>query len=384
MAIIAIKKLFDDISNEEKLNALKKTTIITAGFAVLILLGKLFGFFDFVGGNDGYYRQNYGQEFVDALREDRASFLTMDTFRTLIFVLLSAGTIYLFLKKKFNETKVIIAFAFLIIVDLVSVDRRYVNNEDFVSKIKMERPYQANKADLQILKDDSNYRVYDLTSGGAKASYFHNALGGYHAAKPKRYQDLYEFYLSNNNINVLNMLNAKYIIGQGENGEPFPYVNNEANGNAWFVKQLKNVETADQEIKALDSLDNKNVAIFSIAELQEKKFQVDSTASIKVETYKPNYIKYNSNNSNDGFAVFSEMYYSNGWNAYIDGNLMPHYKVNYALRGLQIPKGKHTVEFKFEPKVVKTGSQIALASSVILFLLIIGGLFYQFKTSKPE
>ncbi|WP_336069364.1 YfhO family protein [Mesoflavibacter sp. CH_XMU1404-2] len=384
LAIIAIKKLFDNTSDEEKLNALKKTTIITAGFTVLILLGKLFGFFDFVGGNDGYYRQNYGQDFVDALREDRASFLTMDTFRTLIFVLLSAGIIYLFLKKKFTETKVILAFTVLIVVDLVSVDRRYVNNEDFVSKIKMERPYQANKADLQILKDDSNYRVYDLTSGGAKASYFHNALGGYHAAKPKRYQDLYEFYLSNNNINVLNMLNAKYIIGQGENGEPFPYVNNEANGNAWFVKQLKNVENADQEIKTLDSLDNKNVAIFSIAELQEKTFQVDSTASIKVETYKPNYIKYSSNNPNDGFAVFSEMYYGNGWNAYIDGNLKPHYKVNYALRGLQIPKGKHTVEFKFEPKVIETGSKIALASSVLLFILIIGGLFYQFKNRKPE
>lgn len=384
LAIIAIKKLFDDTSNEEKLNALKKTTIITAGFAVLILLGKLFGFFDFVGGNDGYYRQNYGQDFVDALREDRASFLTMDTFRTLIFVLLSAGIIYLFIKKKFNETKVILAFTVLIVVDLVSVDRRYVNNEDFVSKIKMERPYQANKADLQILKDDSNYRVYDLTSGGAKASYFHNALGGYHAAKPKRYQDLYEFYLSNNNINVLNMLNAKYIIGQGENGEPFPYVNNEANGNAWFVKQLIKVKNADQEIKALDSLDNKNVAIFSMAELQEKTFQVDSTASIKVETYKPNYIKYSSNNSNDGFAVFSEMFYGNGWNAYIDGNLKPHYKVNYALRGLQIPKGKHIVEFKFEPKVIETGSKIALASSVLLFILIIGGLFYQFKNRKPE
>lgn len=385
LAIFALVRLFNNFSNdEEKLNALKKTTMITAGFAVLILLGKLFGVFDFVGGNDGYYRQNYGQDFVDALREDRANFLTMDTFRTLIFVLLSAGIIYLFLKKKFNETKVIIAFAVLIVVDLVSVDRRYVNNEDFVSKIKMERPYQANKADLQILKDDSNYRVYDLTSGGAKASYFHNALGGYHAAKPKRYQDLYEFYLSNNNINVLNMLNAKYIIGQGENGEPFPYVNNEANGNAWFVKQLKKVDNANQEIKALDSLDNKNVAVFSLSELQEKKFQVDSTASIKVETYQPNYIKYTSNNQNEGFAVFSEMYYGNGWNAYIDGNLKPHCKVNYALRGLQIPKGKHTIEFKFEPKVVKTGSQIALASSVILFLLIIGGLFYQFKNIKPE
>ena len=248
----------------------------------------------------------------------------------------------------------------------------------------MERPYQANKADLQILKDDSNYRVYDLTSGGAKASYFHNALGGYHAAKPKRYQDLYEFYLSKNNINVLNMLNAKYIIGQGENGEPFPYLNNDANGNAWFVKQLKNVENADQEIKILDSLDNKNVAVFSITNLKAKTFKVDSTASIKVETYKPNYIKYSSNNSNDGFAVFSEMYYGNGWNAYIDGNLKPHYKVNYALRGLQIPKGKHTVEFKFEPKVIETGSKIALASSVLLFILIIGGLFYQFKNRKPE
>ena len=385
LAIFALVRLFNNFSNdEEKLNALKKTTMITAGFTVLILLGKLFGIFDFVGGNDGYYRQNYGQEFVDALREDRASFLTMDTFRTLIFVLLSAGIIYLFLKKKVSETKVILAFAVLIVVDLVSVDRRYVNNEDFVSKIKMERPYQANKADLQILKDDSNYRVFDITSGGAKASYFHNALGGYHAAKPKRYQDLYEFYLSKNNINVLNMLNAKYIIGQGENGEPFPYVNNDANGNAWFVKQLKKVETADQEIKALDSLDNKNETVFSSVELNARTFKVDSTASIKVETYKPNYIKYSSNNPNDGFAVFSEMFYANGWNAYIDGKLEPHYKVNYALRGLQIPKGNHTVEFKFEPKVIETGSKIALASSVVLLLLIIGGLFYQFKTSQLE
>ncbi len=385
LAIFALVRLFNNFSNdEEKINVLKKTTMITAGLAVLILLGKLFGIFDFVGGNDGYYRQNYGQEFVDALREDRASFLTMDTFRTLIFVLLSAGIIYLFLKKKVNETKVILAFAVLIAVDLVSVDRRYVNNDDFVSKIKMERPYQANKADLQILKDDSNYRVFDITSGGAKASYFHNALGGYHAAKPKRYQDLYEFYLSKNNINVLNMLNAKYIIGQGENGEPFPYVNNDANGNAWFVKQLIKVENADQEIKALDSLDNKNQAVFSSVELKAKTFKVDSTASIKVETYKPNYIKYSSNNPNDGFAVFSEMFYANGWNAYIDGNLKPHYKVNYALRGLQIPNGKHTIEFKFEPKVIETGSKIALASSVVLLLLIIGGLFYQFKTSQSE
>ena len=385
LAVFALVRLFNNFSkDEEKLKALKYTTIITAGLAVLFLLAKLVGIVDFIGETDGIFRQNYGQGFVDALREDRANFFTTDTLRTLVFVLLSAGIVYLFLKKKLTQTKVILAFAVLIVVDLVGVDRRYVNNEDFVSAIRMERPYQANKADLQILKDKSHYRVYDLTSGGAKASYFHNALGGYHAAKPKRYQDLYEFYLSKNNKNVLNMLNAKYIIGQGENGEPFPYVNNEANGNAWFVKTLKQVKTSDDEIKSLDTLDNKNIAVFSLDELKNKSFTVDSTASIKVETYTPNYIKYLSENPNDGFAVFSEMYYSNGWNAYIDGNLKPHYKVNYALRGLEIPKGKHTIEFKFEPKVVKTGSQITLASSVLLLLLLLGGLFYEIKYKKAE
>jgi len=385
LAVFALVRLFNNVvKTEEKLKALKNTVIITAGLAILFLLGKAVGIIDFVGGIDGRIREGNGQAFLDALREDRASFFTQDTLRTLLFVLLTAGVIYFFLKKKLNETKVIVILGLLIIVDLVSVDKRYVNNEDFVSKLQMERPYQANKADLEILKDNTNYRVYDLTSGGAKTSYFHNALGGYHAAKPKRYQDLYEFYISKNNINVLSMLNAKYIIGQGEDGSPFPFVNNDANGNAWFVENTKKVSSADAEILALDTLNTIKTAIYSEGVSDKtnlpKTFVVDSLVSIKTLDYKPNYIKYQSDNVNDGFAVFSEMYYGSGWNAYIDGVLKPHAKVNYALRGLEVPNGKHIIEFKFEPNVVKSGSTIALASSILLVLLVLGGLIYGVKS----
>ncbi|QXP59044.1 YfhO family protein [Olleya sp. HaHaR_3_96] len=384
LAVFALVRLFNDVvKTEEKLNALKYTVLITGGLAILFLLLKSIGLIDFIGGIDGRIRNANGQDFLDALREDRASLFTTDTLRTLLFVLLAAGAIYLFLKNTLNETKAIVILGVLIVIDLVSVDKQYVNNDDFVSKLIMERPYAPNKADLQILTDQSNYRVYDITSGGAKASYFHNALGGYHAAKPKRYQDLYEFYISKNNINVLSMLNAKYIIGEGEDQKPFPFVNNDANGNAWFVQNLQKVESPTEEILALDTLENKVTAVYSNGFKGKmnvpKTFKTDSLASIKAIDYKPNYIKYQSNNLNDGFAVFSEMYYGSGWNAYIDGQAKPHYKVDYALRGMEIPKGKHAIEFKFEPQVVKTGSTIALASSILLMLLVLGGLFFGLK-----
>ncbi|WGD34423.1 YfhO family protein [Olleya sp. YS] len=387
LAVFALVRLFNDVvKTEEKINALKYTVAITCGLAILFLFGRFTGIIDFVGGTDGRIRDSYGQPFLDALRDDRASLFTTDTLRTLFFVLLAAGVIYFFLKAKLSETKVVIIIGLLIVVDLVSVNKRYVNNDDFVSKLTMQKPYQPNQADLQILKDNSIFRVYDLTSGAAKASYYHNALGGYHAAKPKRFQDLYEFYISRNNINVLNMLNAKYIIGEGEDGQPFPYVNNDANGNTWFIENLLSFDSADEEIKSLDTLSNKKVAVYSKSAKTKinlpNTFKKDSLSTIKVVDYKPNYIKYESENTNDGFAVFSEMYYGSGWNAYIDGDLRPHIKVNYALRGMEVPKGKHTIEFKFEPEVVKTGSTIALASSILLGLLVLSGLFFGFKSLK--
>lgn len=384
LGIFGLVRLFNDFNKEEeKLKALKLTTIITAGLAVLFLLLKVGGVFDFVGGSDGFYRQNYGQKFIDAVREDRAAIFTTDTLRTLILVLLSAGVIWYYLKQKLSEKIVVVAFTALLLFDLVVVDRRYVNNENFVSAIQVNKPYQTNDADKEILKDKSNFRVYDITTGSTRSSYFHNSLNGYHAAKMRRFNEINDFYLSQNHLGVLNMLNTKYIIAQAEDGQVVPYTNNEANGNVWFIENLVQVEDANTEIKALDTLNTKSSAVYVKPFVKESalanKYAKDSTASIVVIDYKPNYIKYDSYNGNKGFAVFSENYYGQGWQAYIDGQEVSHYRVNYILRGLPIPKGKHTIEFKFEPQVVKTGSSIALASSVLLGILLLGGLFWEFK-----
>ena len=379
LAIFGLVRLFNPLEKlEEKLKALKYTAIITGGLAVVFLLFKS-SLFNFVGANDGLYRQNYGPQFVDAVIKDRKAFFTQDTLRTLILVLLSAGTVFLFIKEKLSEKLVVIIFAGLILFDLIGVDRRYVNNDNFVSSIQVNKPYQANAADKAIQEDPEHFRVLDLTSGGARASYFHNSISGYHAAKLKRFNELYDFHISQNNINVLNMLNTKYIIAQDDDNNIFPYTNTDANGNAWFVSRLEQVNDANSEILKLDSLNTKQVAITSMTGLESKTFATDSSANIQVVTYKPNYIKYHSESSVDGFAVFSEIYYNHGWNAYIDGKLSPYTRVNYVLRAMNIPSGKHTIEFKFEPDVIKSGSKIALVSSVIFGLLCLGGLFYGLK-----
>src|SRR5690606_19910303 len=243
LAIFGLVKLFkDDITHETKLKALKFSAIITGGLALIFLLFKS-SFLDFSGINDGYYRQSYGQAFMDAIKEDRQTLFTKDTIRTFIFVALSALTVFMYLNKKWSQNLVIFIFAGLIVFDLVGVDRRYVNEENFVSAKQVNKPYQANAADLEIMKDTTHYRVFDLTSGAARASYFHNSLGGYHAAKLGRYNELFEYHIMKNNINVLNMLNAKYIIADDEKGNIFPYQNDDANGNAWFVSELNKVNT---------------------------------------------------------------------------------------------------------------------------------------------
>jgi len=385
LAIFGLVKLFNDLDKkEEKLKALKYSAIITGGLAIFFLVFK--SSFDFVGLRDGEYLQAYGPDFIRAVKEDRKSIYTSDTLRTLILVILSAGTIYLFLKDKLKQQWVIVVFGALILFDLVGVDKRYVNNENFVSSIQVNKPYQPNEADNSILSDTTNFRVFDITSSGTKASYFHNSLNGYHAAKLQRYEDVFDFYIVKNNINVLNMFNTKYIIAQDEQGNVFPYENPDANGNAWFIKDFKVVTSANEEIKALDSLDNKNVAVLNktqfTTDFAKDKLQVDSLAEIKAVKYEPNYIKYVSKNSNDGFAVFSEVYYPKGWKTFIDGKEASHIRVNYVLRGMEIPAGNHTIEFKFEPAVIQTGSSIALASSILVGLLLIGGLFYEFRRNR--
>ncbi len=392
LGIFALVRLFNDVvKDEDKLKALKYTVIITAGLAAIFLV---FGSsldaigLDFVGVRDGRYRQAYGQAFVDALQDDRQSLFTSDTLRTLVLVLLSAAVIFYYLKNKLSEKVVILAFLVLIGYDLVSVDKNYVNNDNFVSALKVDKPYQPNGADKQILNDKSHFRVLDMSNEGqrapGKASYYHNSLSGYHAAKLRRFDELLDFHVYQNNINVLNMLNAKYIIAEDDQGNVFPYTNTDANGSAWFVNEVRPLSSANEEIKALDSLDTKTIAVTTMTEDVKGivKYQVDSLASIELKDVRPNYLKYESDNVNDGFVVFSEIYYGKGWNAYIDGSLVPHKRVNYVLRGMSIPTGKHTIEFKFEPKVVKTGSTIALSSSILFGLLCLGGVLFEYKRLK--
>ena len=183
------------------------------------------------------------------------------------------------------------------------------------------------------------------------------------------------------------MLNVKYVIQQDEEGRNVPAVNPDANGNAWFIQNLNKVYTSDQEILALKDLNTKKSAVVNVTKFSDVRrfaFETDSLAAIVLTDYKPNHLTYESNNTKDGVAVFSEMYYAKGWNAYIDGQLNPYFRVDYALRALEIPEGKHKIEFKFEPQVIKTGSTIVLISTILLFILILAAFGFSFWRSRKK
>jgi hypothetical protein len=372
LAALGLAQLFHkDRSSKTKLEALKKSLGIVAGLTVVFLIFKN-SLFDFVGSSDGQFKEYYGASFVEALRLDRSAIFTEDALRTLLLVLAVGGLIFIYLKQKITQNTTIVILGLLLILDLVGVDRRYVNNDNFVSALKVDRPYQASTIDKELLKDTTNFRVLDRSDNSTKSSYFHNSIEGYHAAKLRRFKAVQEFHIDKTNFEVLNMLNTKYIIYQNKEGEVLYFENENTNGNAWFVDAIESFETPDEEILALDKINTNTTAIANASDLKSKRFVKDSMASIQLVDYKLNHLVYETKTTEDGFAVFSEVYYKNGWNATIDGVEVKHYNVNYILRGLEIPKGTHTVVFKFNPSVVTTGSNISLVSSILLVLLILG------------
>ena len=383
MAVCGLYKLFHEkVEEAEKLYALKWSAIITAGLLIVFLLFKSI-LFDFAGANDAMYSQQFGMDFMNALEEDRKAIFTADVMRSLLFVLLSAALIWAFLKGKINRNIVIGGFAVLFLVDLIGVDRRYVNNDDFVQAREMEAPYQMQEADAAILQDTAHYRVFDVSGNPfntGRTSYFHNALGGYHAAKPGRIQDLYDFYISQNNMKILNMLNVKYFIVPTEEGNQAQQ-NPNAFGNAWYVKNIQWVDDTDEEILALKDTDLQSTAIINSKFKEEvnQDFKFDPDASVKLISQQPNELKYKVSAATDQFIVFSEAYYQPGWQAYIDGKKVPHVQANYVLRAMNVPAGEHEIIFRFEPEVIQTGSTIALISSVLIALVLIGGVGYELK-----
>ena len=380
LAVMGLQSFFQ-LDQVQQKKALLQSTLFGVGVMLILFLFK--GTFNFSAASDDYFIKNYGPAFVDALKSDRKTMYSADLLRSAFFILLVAGSLWLYIKNKFAQNTTIILIGLVMIFDLFLVDKKYVSAKDFVSKREIEVPFQATPVDLQILQDSSNYRVFEINGNlsSARASFFHKSIGGYHAAKPRRMQQLFDYQIAKNNLEPLNFLNVKYLIQTDKEGKEFPIANPEANGNAWFVSQVKLVHSADEEMKALDKLDSKNVAIINDKDFEIKKttFAKDSLASITLDSYKPNDLKYTSINSNDGLAVFSEMYYKNGWNAYVDGNKVEHLRANYVLRALPIPAGKHTIEFKFEPEVVKTGSTITLLSFIGMVLLLVAGIYFERK-----
>jgi hypothetical protein len=381
LGILGLSKfLSSKVSYELKWNALKKTTLTLGGLSLLFLLLKSM-LFDFSGTSDSMFLDQYGAKFVRALKEDRKAMFTADTIRSLVFVLLLASALYLYLKKNLKQPMLLGLVGIFILVDLIGVNSRYVNEDDFVPSSVMERPFQPTQADRDILTDDSHYRVYDLTSNplnSARASYFHKSIGGYHAAKPGRMQELFDFYIYEGKQSILNMLNVKYFIFDDE-GQPKAQPNPDHLGNAWFVDQLIPVENANQAILALDTLNPGNTAIVEFNQFSKssKTYDVQSSDKIQLESYSENKLTYSYDSKGERLALFSEIYYPQGWKVFVDSEEVPHFRANYVLRALELPAGKHQITFSFQPDVVKFGGRVSLISFIILVLVVVGGIIYR-------
>jgi uncharacterized membrane protein YfhO len=390
LGVLALKEFFSlKISSEEKIKALKKSLYAFGG---LIFIGFLLAhsFSTFEGIRDTTYL-NIEKEYniigvLDAVIADRKAMLLIDVLRSLFLMLLTAGVLWMFLKSKLKQGIAILIIAVFVLFDLVSVDKKYVNKDDFKSSRKIEKPFIASNADKLILQDKTHFRVGNFSvnpMNDGSTSYFHQSIGGYHAAKMMRYQELFEYQIAKNNMQVLNMLNTKYFIVDNDKGEKQAQQNPDANGNAWFVENVKVVNSANSELQILDSLNTKVSAVIDKSKLLDNvnfNFEKDSTATIKLINYDVTELTYRTKTEKEQFVVFSEIYYKDGWNAYIDGKLTNHFRVNYVLRGMKIPAGEHEIEYKFEPKVIQQGGMISLFSYISIILVFVVWFFYGKKT----
>jgi len=432
MAILALKEM---IEHPQILKEKQKQVFATVGVvaAFILILYAMPRSFDFVTDEETQmlkYQQEEAQkdpQITDKqaiieyfrnievnLENARIAVFRADAMRSFIFILLAGGVLFLLSKSIINKQTSVALLGVLIAVDMWSVDTRYLNYDDFEDKQYFSSEFAPSLADNTILKDtDLNYRVLNLTRSpfnDAYTSYFHKSIGGYHGAKLRRYQDVIDNQLvreiqlvqaaikSQNEqdptvfdiltrTNVLNMLNARYII---YDPQTMPLINMNTLGNAWFVNDYSIVANADAEIKALATFDPSKTAIVDKRflegagkiELPKAEFFDLDTGYIQLTNYAPNRLVYKCKNPKKQLAVFSEIYYNKGWNAYIDGKPTTHIRVNYLLRALVVPQGQHSIEFKFEPKSYYLGNTFSMISSIIVLLLIVGGMVFGARNLK--
>jgi hypothetical protein len=416
MAVLVVTKLLQkDLDLAEAWKKFKTTSIITG--VILVLLGFFYISSSFTGPNDTAIRQNFKQSMlraapgqqvppqmeqqaeqmshnlISAIQSDRKSLMGKDLFRSFILIGLAALLIALYLKKKLSAQILVGGLIVLTAYDLLGVALRYLSSDNYVEPEDYQSAYVPSPAVNQILKDPdhANFRVFNETVDAfndATTAYHLNTVGGYHPAKLGLYNDIITHQLAKGNMQVFDMLNTKYFIVQNpQTGKPQAELNPGAFGNCWFVKGIKYVDNADQEMAALDSTDLRDTAVV------ENKFKSqitsvpkhDSIGYIKLVQNLNDKIDYRSSSASPEFAVFSEIYYPKGWNVYIDGNKANYVKTDYVLRGMLIPPGNHEIEWRFEPKSFTTGRMISIIANILVALLIIATIvFYAIKKKEPD
>ena len=409
LAMLALKEV---VSTLKLLQERRKDFLIsfalTGGLALLFaLVPKLF-FSSYVSTMEMNALQSIPAEqlvpLLANLEEVRMSLFTSDAWRSFFIILIGVGLVWAYGMGKLKQTTLIGALAVLCLVDMWDVNKRYLYDEQFVEKQQQTQSFQQTETDKLILQDEAlDYRVLNLASNTFNennTAYWHKSVGGYHAAKLRRYQEMIEEHISGEmqglykavadaggemellnpaDFPVLNMLNTRYFIFPLQGGQTVPLLNPFARGNAWFVNDVKYVNNANEEIETIHELDPAHQAVV------DKKFQEaiqpiasDSTATIQLVAYEPNYLKYEVNSEKGGTVVFSEIYYP-GWQSTIDGQPVPHGRANYILRAMNVPAGKHTVEFSFDPASLHTTETIAFVALGLLVLLAVVAGFRHFN-----
>ncbi|MGE0930581.1 YfhO family protein [Peijinzhouia sedimentorum] len=395
LGILGLEKLLSTESNNLKMAIFKKASVTTLG--ILGILFLLYLILDFRAPIDEQLMANgYPDWYVDALQKDRASMYLSDWVRSLIFIGLSIAIIYVAMIGKLKQSYLFTGLILFVSADLLVVGSRYLNEENYSTNTQFQF-FQETEANNLISQDKGHFRVINLQNpwNDARVSYHHPSVGGYHGAKLRRYQDLIDYYMGDEHIEivdslqnqgiglpitpVLDMLNTKYLIA-GSSARAV-LTNSNAYGNAWLVENMYAAENADEELAALGQLDLRNQAISSQLD-SDKSYSANGT--INLQEIKPNYVKYESDLASGGLAIFSEIYYPKGWTAYIDGVETPHFRANYVLRAMELPSGQHSIEFKFHPQSYYTGNQVANISNFLVIALIIVGIMMELKKAKKQ
>jgi hypothetical protein len=397
LGMVGLEEFIQNKENQKYRKHVLYAAYITGGILALALLYSFTGSFrgaidERLGNLPGWY--------LDALRSDRARLLRLDVIRNIVFLALFLLVLWRVWNQKLNIQTAYAAFLILIALDVSMISARYMSEDNYVRDTRNDL-LSPTEADLRIKNDENlSYRVLNLQNpfNEARTSYFHQSIGGYHGAKIRRYQDLIERHISSEinlfiekyqsgqvafqDLPVLRMLNAKYFYAGSEVQGVFqnPY----ALGNAWFVDNIIEVNSPDEEIVMIGSIKPDSSCVIDVSKFDHSQQSVSGDGIISLVEYRPDYLKYETSNDGEGLAIFSEVYYPEGWSATVDGTKTDIKRVNYILRALEVPAGNHTIEFKFEPRSYYLGNKISLVGSIMTLLVFFGSIWMDHRSRSKN